>query len=98
MKRFLLSLLTVVGLVLGSALAGAPAAYGQDDGAVAAQSVEAEAAPAVTSSDPLPAPDFARAYRHVFLAFAFAWVLIFLYAVLIDRRIAQAGEELERLG
>lgn len=97
MTRFMLRLVAAMGLVLGSAFASAPAAHGQNDAAAAAQGFEAEA-PAVTASDPLPAPDFARAYRHVFLAFAFAWVLIFCYAVFIDRRVARASEELERLG
>lgn len=95
MKRLFLSLLTIATLAFGPVAEIGPA-RGQDAPA-AARAVEAESPSPAPVSDPLPTPDFARAYRHVFLAFAFAWVLIFGYAVFIDRRIVRASEELDRL-
>lgn len=68
--------------------------------AVAQDAVEAPAGAAeqVTVSDPLPAPDFSMAYRHVFLAFALAWILMLVYAVWIRRGMGEMEREIERLG
>ena len=96
MRSFLRALPLVVVLLGGTAVAGG----GQDGVAEPAvgsiDSVEVTATAAV-ASDPLPAPSFTRAYWHLFLAFAFAWVLILVYAVFIDRRVAQSMNEVERL-
>jgi len=53
---------------------------------------------AAAQSDPLPRPDFSMAYRHVFLAFAFAWILMLAYGVWIRRRMREMEREVERLG
>ena len=68
--------------------------------AVAQEAVDASggAVEQVTVSDPLPAPDFSMAYRHVFLAFAFAWILMLVYAVWIRRGMGEMEREIERLG
>ena len=94
MRSFLRALALSVVLLGGTAVAG-----GGQDGAVepAAGSVESVEAAAPVASDPLPAPSFTRAYWHLFLAFAFAWLLILAYAVFIDRRVSEAMHEVERL-
>lgn len=50
-----------------------------------------------TVSDPLPAPNFTRAYWHVFLAFGIAWALVLGYVVLLNRRMADAERDLGRM-
>ena len=94
MRSFLRRVALVV-VLLGGAGAASEAQQGAAvpaDGS--AGTVEATAS---VSSDPLPAPSFTRAYVHLFLAFGFAWVLILAYAVFIDRRVAEAMNEVERL-
>lgn len=98
MKRFVFGVMTIVALALGLAGGTASGASGQGTPATEGPAAQEETPAAAPASDPLPTPDFARAYRHVFLAFAFAWVLIFAYAMFIDRRVARASEELDRLG
>lgn len=86
-------------------LAGAPAAAAQQSLAAqsppavqpVAETVAQADEPGVGASDPLPAPRMDRAYAHVFLAFAIAWILIFGYVWALNRRIAEAERDLARL-
>ena len=60
------------------------------------------AAPAPASDSGLPQragpPRTLKAYWHVFIAFAIAWVLLFGYALSLGRRFARVERELQRLG
>lgn len=37
-----------------------------------------------------------RAYRHVFLAFGIAWLLILLYALILDKRLGELERRINR--
>lgn len=96
-------------LVLPLVLAAAPLALSAQEGAPiaeqpAAAGVEAPPAQLVEAAAPastLPArytpPRTLRAYWHLFVAFAVAWVLLFGYTVAIARRWGRLERELEGL-
>ena len=91
--RTLLVLLAVLGLS-----AGAPAASAQAPASPAAQQV----APAAASEGAAALPRYMpprtlRAYWHLFVAFAAAWVLLFGYTVAIARRFGRIEKELDAL-
>jgi CcmD family protein len=99
---------TVLLLVAALLLAGPPApAAAQDAPAPAAAAPvtnESPAPAAYGSSAPAatglarPAPPRTlRAYWHLFVAFAVAWVLIFGYTVAIARRFGRIERELDAL-
>lgn len=81
-----------------------------DRSSVAAQTLPADTTAAV-SADPAadaapyttglpertPPPATLRAYWHLFLAFAAAWLLLFGYALSIGRRFRALEEEVRRL-
>jgi CcmD family protein len=58
-------------------------------------------APASITDSGLPQragpPRTLKAYWHVFIAFAIAWVLLFGYALSLGRRFARVERELQRL-
>lgn len=87
-----LAALLVMGLMTFAPLTGAEVAAAQEAVDAPAGVVEE-----VAVSDPLPAPDFSMAYRHVFLAFAFAWILMLVYAVWVRRGMGEMEREVERL-
>lgn len=96
------ALLFAVVLVLGFALVPVPQARAQAPASPAAQQVEPSAG---TVSDggaaALPRytpPRTLRAYWHLFVAFAVAWVLLFGYTVAIARRWSRLERELDALG
>ena len=92
--RTLLILLAVLG-----ATAGAPAASAQAPAPPASQ----QAAPAAAPSEGAAAlprytpPRTLRAYWHLFVAFALAWVLLFGYTIGIARRFGRIEKELDAL-
>ena len=93
--RRLLSVLAISLALLSPAALRAQAAPDTSTAAVAA-------APVPTSvSDGLPQragpPRTLKAYWHVFIAFAIAWILLFGYALSLGRRFARVERELQRL-
>ncbi len=96
MHRFILGLATA--LFLGILIAAAPAAAIdtglplQDEPAAMTETVgPAETAPGAP-------PRTLRAYWHLFVAFALAWILLFGYVVYVGRRFARVERELAELG
>ena len=101
-----------IALLALLALAAAPAARAQAPagetatGAAAAASqsapvsAAAPAADAPSSASGLPRytpPRTLRAYAHVFIAFAVAWVLLFGYVVFLSRKFRRVEEQVEAL-
>ncbi len=80
--------------------AAAPPASPAADSAATAGAPSLDAAPATqtlrrsASGGP---PRTLRAYWHVFAAYAFAWVLLFGYALALGRRFARLEGEVRRL-
>jgi CcmD family protein len=93
--RRLLSILAISLALLSPAALRAQAA--PDTSAAVAAS-----APASVSESGLPQhvepPRTLKAYWHVFIAFAIAWVLLFGYTLSLGRRFARVERELQRLG
>jgi CcmD family protein len=86
---------------LAACAAAAPPLPGQSAPATVEERVDPGATAPETSSG-LPAraapPRTLRAYWHVFVAFAIAWVLLFGYTVALGRRFARIERELESMG
>jgi CcmD family protein len=95
--RRLLSVLAISLALLSPAALRAQAAPDTSAAAVAAAP-----APASASESGLPQrvgpPRTLKAYWHVFIAFAIAWILLFGYALSLGRRFARVERELRRLG
>jgi CcmD family protein len=85
---------------LAALAAAAPALSGQSPPAPSEERVEAGTTPEAASGLPERAapPRTLRAYWHVFVAFAVAWVLLFGYTVALGRRFARIERELESMG
>lgn len=89
------------------ALSAAPAAAplaAQEPAATSAPAATPPSAPATqaaqTGSSALPRytpPRTLRAYAHVFVAFAVAWVLLFGYVVFLSRKFRRVEEQVEAL-
>ena len=101
-SRLALALAVAIGLSFG----GTPA-HAQDSAAVAPQAAApAPTSAATTASSPAssglptePAPPRTlRAYKHVWIAFTLAWVLLFGYVVSVGRRFSKVEREVESLG
>ena len=94
--RRLLSVLAISLALLAPAALRAQAAPDTSAAAVAAAPAPASAA------DGLPQrvgpPRTLKAYWHVFIAFAIAWILLFGYTLSLGRRFARVERELQRLG
>lgn len=89
----------LLALAAAAPLAAQDAAPAQDAPASAAvePATDAVAAPAAASpaSFRYPAPPRTlRAYWHVFIAFAVAWVLLFGYVIVLARRFRRLEEQL----
>jgi CcmD family protein len=88
-------------LALSLALLAPAALRAQAAPDTSAAAVAAAPAPA-SASDGLPQrvgpPRTLKAYWHVFIAFAIAWVLLFGYTLSLGRRFARVERELQRLG
>ncbi len=92
MRTLLLALAVVLGV-----LSSAPPAAAQAPGAGGVQQSAPSAAPSEGAAG-LPRytpPRTLRAYWHLFVAFAVAWVLVFGYTVSIARRFGRIERELE---
>lgn len=102
MRPIRIVLLALFALLAAPAAGPSPLAQ-----APAATSTEAPAAPAASATDAaqsgaasLPRytpPRTLRAYTHVFVAFAVAWVLLFGYVVFLARRFRRVEEQVEAL-
>jgi CcmD family protein len=94
--RRLLSVLALAFALLAPTALRAQAAPDTSAATVAAP------APASLSDSGLPQragpPRTLKAYWHVFIAFAIAWILLFGYALSLGRRFARVERELQRLG
>jgi CcmD family protein len=100
---------TIRLLVLSLALAAAPSVLAAQEGAPAVElpaAAGAEAPPAQSVEGAAPSsalpprytpPRTLRAYWHLFVAFAVAWVLLFGYTVALARRWGRLERELEGL-
>lgn len=94
--RMLLVVLAVLGLSAPVAPASAQAAPAVPDAQQVAPGVQgpSEGAAALPRYTP---PRTLRAYWHLFVAFALAWVLVFGYTLTIARRFGRIEKELEAL-
>lgn len=108
MRPIRIALLALFALLAAPAVhAQAPAGEAATEAAAAAQSgapTAAEAAPAAdapsSSASALPRyapPRTLRAYAHVFVAFAVAWVLLFGYVVFLSRKFRRVEEQVDAL-
>jgi CcmD family protein len=98
-------------LALALTAAAAPASLRAQDAAAPPAAAAAADSPATAGAPPLDAapatqtlrrsaaapPRTLRAYWHVFAAYAFAWVLLFGYALALGRRFARLEGEVRRL-
>jgi CcmD family protein len=92
-----------IALLALAALTAAPPLPAQVPAATSAETAPS-AAPAVdaaqTAGSGLPRytpPRTLRAYAHVFIAFAVAWVLLFGYVVFLSRKFRRVEEQVEAL-
>ena len=97
-------LLALSLLAAPAARAQAPAGETATEAAAAAQSGAPAAAPAAdapsSGASGLPRytpPRTLRAYTHVFVAFAVAWVLLFGYVVFLSRKFRRVEEQVDAL-
>lgn len=88
----------IVLIAFLTVLAAPSAAQVQPDTGAATTTYQPAAAGAASALPAREAPPRSlRAYWHVFIAFAIAWVLLFGYVVLIARRSRRLEEQLDGL-
>ena len=107
MRLYSSRLTLTFALAIGLAFAAAPVraqdstAASPSTAATASPSTAAPVTAAPTSSglptEPAP-PRTLRAYKHVWIAFTLAWLLLFGYVVSVGRRFGKVERELESLG
>lgn len=81
------------------AAAAGEAAHGGADRpfSLALQASDAQLPPQAGLPAPAAPPRTLRAYWHVFIAFAIAWLLLFLFVVRLHRRFAQLDREMREV-
>jgi CcmD family protein len=98
-RPLLLGLVTVLALALSVPAPAQRSPYGMDT-VPAAEQVREAASPTpatqATPHRPIP-PRTLRAYWHLFIAFAFAWALLFGYLLYLGARTRRIEREMERL-
>lgn len=107
MRRIRIVLLALLALAAAPVHAQAPAGETATEAAAASSAgspvsadapVAADAPSAAGSSLPrYTPPRTLRAYAHVFIAFAVAWVLLFGYVVFLARKFRRVEEQVEAL-
>ncbi|HYJ80428.1 MAG TPA: CcmD family protein [Longimicrobiaceae bacterium] len=100
--------LLALALAAVAAVSAAPASVMAQDSVAAAQPLSADSVTVDTSAVPFPVgaalpadarpPRTLRAYWHVFIAFALAWLLVFGYALSLGRRFRRLEKEVEAIG
>ena len=96
MHRFALAF--AAALFLGILLAPAPAAAIDAGSVTQDEPVTMTETVAPADAAPGAAPRTLRAYWHLFIAFALAWILLFGYVVYVGRRFARVERELGEIG
>jgi CcmD family protein len=99
-RTLFLGIATVLALALAAPAAAQQASpYGMDTVPAAEQVREAASpAPATQAAPGRPVPPRTlRAYWHLFIAFAFAWALLFAYLLYLGARTRRIERELEQL-
>ncbi|HVG46306.1 MAG TPA: CcmD family protein [Longimicrobium sp.] len=90
-------LAAVIAAALALALAPAPRAFAQDaPGAVTAATTQPGAGALPGEQAPAP-PRTLRAYWHVFIAYALAWLFLFGYALSLGRRFRNLERDVDQL-
>jgi CcmD family protein len=102
MRLIRIVLLALFALLAAPALG--PSADAQAPAATSAEAAPTAAPPAADAAQPgsttLPRytpPRTLRAYAHVFVAFAIAWLLLFGYVVFIARKFRRVEEQIDAL-
>jgi CcmD family protein len=99
-RKLFLGIVTAAAVALSAPAAAQQASpYGMDT-VPAAEQVREAASPApvtqATAQRPVP-PRTLRAYWHLFIAFAFAWALLFGYLLYLGARTRRIERDLEQL-
>ncbi|HEY0020701.1 MAG TPA: CcmD family protein [Longimicrobium sp.] len=98
MRHIRIVLLALFALLAAPSVA--PSLMAQEPAATEAAAPSAAPAAAQTGAFSLPRytpPRTLRAYTHVFVAFAVAWVLLFGYVVFLSRKFRRVEEQVDAL-